>query len=724
MNHIVGHGFCGVMAWLLVLSIGLPEDTNTALAAGPPDTVDALELPVPRTFELAHVAPEHFAVALGKDPKRIFAFVRDQIAYKVYAGYLRGPRGTLLALAGNSVDQAALLDSMLRHAGHRVRYVRGTLSESEAKKLVDSMWAERPRPAPAESELTPEVEAALETLRTGVERDYNLIVEHLKRSGHAPDPEAGTHLDALIAEARSHYWVQWWKDGTWIDLDPSFGEASIGKAFAGTGAPFAAFPEELFHRVEIRVHLEEYTGEARSERVILRHSAKAAELTGIHLGLIHMPENWKGPALTLVDALSAAIMDTGRIKPVLIIEAEVDMGEPFRQTAPPQTGLGSITNLLAGAGTRQAVAVATAEWIEFDFIYPDGQRKKVAREIFDLLGQARRELGQGLTSIEVRERTEGESAFDLTLAVYHLLVTTGRVDAAHLPSGLDDGPTLDLEDPDFLTALWQFSTAFITTSDALLSRLEWPQEATVILYPDSPRLVISEFATAAETARVSLDLRRTGVRAATRGRHPEYAFAAQMYHGVVEGTLERVLMELVTAVGRANGDFGPVMSTSTLFEQVQAKGIPVVVLSDAHASLGADVPKDALARLRGELSGGYIAVVPQRALPIDGRPRLAWWRIDRRSGETTAVMDDGLHPTIVAYVQHQKRSATSTVTVRQTYVGGKVVSRTHPYSRAVYNKSYYASRGFAGGIRELNRDIGILRRAGVKIVTGRPPPLP
>src|SRR5712664_2589525 len=71
-----------------------PQTKNDAPAIGKrgpgmkgPDTA-SLKLPVPRTFDLTHVEAEHFAAALGKDPEKIFAFVRDHIADEAYPGCL------------------------------------------------------------------------------------------------------------------------------------------------------------------------------------------------------------------------------------------------------------------------------------------------------------------------------------------------------------------------------------------------------------------------------------------------------------------------------------------------------------------------------------------------------------------------------------------------------------------------------------------------------------
>ena len=53
------------------------------------------------------------ATTLNNDPNVIFAFVRDQVANQVYSGSLRGARGTLWSMGGNSLDKASLLIALL-----------------------------------------------------------------------------------------------------------------------------------------------------------------------------------------------------------------------------------------------------------------------------------------------------------------------------------------------------------------------------------------------------------------------------------------------------------------------------------------------------------------------------------------------------------------------------------------------------------------------------------
>jgi len=606
---------------------------------------------VPRTFEMTHVDPTHFAVALGKDPARIFEFVRDQIAYEVYTGCLRGPRGTLMAMAGNSVDRAALLASMLQHAGHRVRYVRGSLPEREAKELVTSMWADRPQVAEPKvgGEPAPALKAALDTLAAGVKRDYTLIRDHLKRANLTIPRESAPSLDSLVKEAQAHYWVQWWKDGTWVDVDPSFADATPGRKYAPVAETSDALPAALFHRVSIRVRVEEYaillTGNAQgtpTSRDILSYTAKAADLSGVDLFLSHQPENWKGPATSLQEAISSAIESTGRVKPVLVVGPEqLVTGEPFRQKPPTGAGIGSITDLLGGAGTRKPVPVATAETIEFDFISPGGRKETVVRQIFDVVGKARRAARQNLTADEVRERTEAQSSFDVTQAVYDLFFTTGRVDAVHLLNVAEDSPPTEGEGPDIRAALLRINITLAAGSDGLMARGGQPDRAVILFYPDSPRVQIAEASVAAGTGRLSLDLRRSEVRAVTPGPS-EDVFDERIVRGVVEGALERSLMEYLMELAPER-DREVVMSTSLVFERARAEGVPTLLLKPGGPDLSTNTTEESRAMVREELGRGFWVVVPERQIVLGSGKRLAWWRIDPRVGKTTAVTDEGLY---------------------------------------------------------------------------------
>src|SRR5438552_6549678 len=209
-----------------------------------------LALPVPRTFALTHVEPAVYSKALGNDPQRIFEFVRDQIAYESYEGCLRGARGTLLAMAGNSVDRAVLLTSMLQAAGQQVRYACGKLSEADARELIKSISADR-QSAKASEKTSPTKSEAIAFVPEAIERDFKMV------RALVPNPSAPSDgppaLAALAKETTTHYWVQWEQEGKWIDLDPSFADSTPGKALTASDKTLQTLPKELFHEIAIRV---------------------------------------------------------------------------------------------------------------------------------------------------------------------------------------------------------------------------------------------------------------------------------------------------------------------------------------------------------------------------------------------------------------------------------------------------------------------------------------
>jgi len=615
---------------------------------------DHLKLPVPRTFDLTHVQPEHFAAALGNDPEKIFQFVRDHIAYEVYTGCLRGPRGTLLAMAGNSVDRSALLASLLEKSGHKVRFARGTLPEAQAKELVTSMWAKRPRPeAPKPEEKPAALVKALETLENGVQRDYTLIRHHLQKLKNLPNPTPGRSLEDLGKEAQDHFWVQWHKDNLWIDLDPSFADAKPAQTFTKLDKALNSLPDEIFHWVELLIRLEEYPVYLKGDqatkpqtRVILSYKTKTMNLSGVDLVLTHQPENWNGPAQELKSALASAITNTGRIKPVLVIaQDKTQAGVPFRPNLSTGKGIGGIGGLLGGEGARKPISIATAESLHFDFIYPGGRKETVIRELYDLTGPARRAANESLTSEQVRTRTADKEGLDVALnGAYDLFFTTGRIDAAHF-AGVVAEKKPDAKEPvDLRSVLRRVNLSFTAASDLLFQRWRQPGRFTVLFYPDSSRLSIVEHLATAKSGRITLDLRRDHVRIVAVGTQAADLFRARVFRGVVEGTLERVLLEYLTAeVAAKEPTWRFPFSTSSFFDQVQSKATATLLLPLDQENFNGKVPPEALARVRADLSAGHLVVAPEEAMLQDGVPRYAWWRIDPLTGETIALTDEGLH---------------------------------------------------------------------------------
>ena len=653
-----------------------------------PSSLESFHFPVPRTFDLAHVQPEYFAAALDKDPVRIFEFVRDQIRYEAYEGCLRGPRGTLLAMAGNSVDRAELLAAMLQASGNRVRYVRGTLSTNDARDLVTQMWAKPPESQP-QSHPSPASKLALEKLIAGVKRDYQLLHDRLK-SVNDNYPQPSTNLDSLLREAKSHYWIQWAKNTTWVDLDPSFSDSIPGYAYARAEESFDAIPDTLYHGVTIRIRLEEYTGSSPSTRDILSYTAKAADLSGVDIVVGHQPENWKGPAQSLRSALSSAIEETGRVKPILVIGPKDWIpGEPFRQRRPTGQGIGGIQGMLAGIGTRTAVPIATVEFIEFTFSAPDGHKDVVTRELFDVVGKAQRASGKNLSADEVYTRTEAGTALDVTSVNYDLFFTTGRLDSGYLVGLIQQRPK-DETLVDLRAPMQRINLSLVALSDSLLSG-----SAKVVFYPDSPRVVITEISTHDKTGRLAIDLRRNSVRAVSLGAQPQQMFFDQVFRGVLDGTVERLVTELVThQPGTENAPMA--ISASSIFERAYVAGAPIRLIKSQDMPVKG-LPENTLARLREDLVQGYWAVAPERPINLGETPRFAWWRIDPHSGETVAIIDDGLHggqgPTEYEFITDRASGNYPRVFLARTGTAGETAQ---------------IIKQFEGGVENLGRVIDFL----------------
>jgi transglutaminase-like putative cysteine protease len=580
---------------------------------------------------------------------RIFEFVRDNIAFEAYPGVLRGPRGTLLARAGNSADRAALLASLLTESGFQIRYVRGTLPERNARELVSSVWSGVGNPvsltAPASDAANPTAEAFV----AAGKRNYQRIHDVLKgaRMGEKP---AAPSFDALVGEARTHYWVQVQKDSRWIDLDPSFADAAAGKTYASAEETMPALPAALYHRITVRIVAEESDGTQSATRELLTSSANAADLSGVGVLLVHVPENWQGPVRNIQGALGAALSETGRIKPLLLITGREHIaGAPFR-TVLKTTGVGGLGDLLSGEGTRKPLEMAIAEWIEFKFDYPDGRSETLVRELFDLVGKAKRARPEALTQEEIRALATGDRTRFLTATAFNIFFTTGRLDAAHLEGlapGSNSGPE---QSGGNAAALRRLAIAFHLISDALFKKLKTRDGTMISFYPDSPRVFIDDLSLDAQQVRLTIDLRRDRVRVLAARPNGQAVVSANALRGAVDGALEQALVDHVTANVPATIRMISSLSTSLLFAQADAQRVPAFLVTSDQTRMDASIPADALARLFDDVRQGNYALALERPIEVAGLPRYAWWRVDPRTGETVAVTDQGLHQSGSDYV--------------------------------------------------------------------------
>jgi large repetitive protein len=613
---------------------------------------ESLSLPVPRTIDLSFVQPENFAVGLGKDPNRIFEYVRDQIAYEPYVGVLRGPRGTLLAMAGNAADRAALLGELLQRSGFQVRYAHGTLPDALAQRLVDSVWAERrwvDAAASAAGTSSSKLKNLRDQLTDSFQRDYALVRDMLRDANLPARAESPVTMQELLSEARDHYWIEWLHDDSWSAMDPSFATAVPGQTFATATETVETLPESIYHHIEIKVRVEEYNGEQPSSREVLRYTAKSADLSGEDLILVHSPVDRRNQG-------------NAQVRPAFIVQQKRHDGEPFWVSEGRLPAGGGLADALGGGDGAVEVPMAATEWVEIDLIAPDGQKTTEIRELFDHVGKSRRAADKVLDPAELAEAAASR-ADRFVSTIYGLFVSTGAIDAVHARNLVEPEPTTDSAHLDVGACLRRINIGFAVTSDMLTSRVGDANDIVSRNYFDSPRLQIAELTTADDILTVGLDLRRDSARTLVTGLRPDLAFTVQVWRGVVDGTLERYLIEFMSSSTDGDGIARPILSTSSLFESARAKNTPAVLFAQDGTMPGSALTADTRARIEESIAAGHVLVAPQQPAVIGGAKRYAWWQIDPRSGETVAVADDG----------RRAAGETVTLTTSVTSSGGAAV---------------------------------------------------
>lgn len=413
--------------------------------------LEEAERQIPRdTFD-----PQAIIDKVGRDPEKLFKWVRDNTYLVPYRGVLRGETGVLMDRLGNSLDRAMLLYSLLRSAGHTVQLAHGTLTEKQAKEVLQKAWPIPKDDIPplkgsgdipddllqkvtAQNQIDPaqlrklitNTTAEQERMKEAVMQRVSEQASFIAAAVGKPKEDIRKKEEAAAIEAlQDHWWVQLQQGSGWSDLDPTLLDAEPGRILTKaqeTNTP-DKLPATLYHEVAIRLLIEQWEQEKLEELPVLAHTLRPSEMFGKHLALRHVPMRWpkdfdlfqeKDP----LQRLKTTVLAQNEWLPVLSVDDNMIAQSSFTDSGEViQTPLALI---LGGAAQKSGKKIGdildrgeigeaparkpkkeaqlTAEWIEYEIRVPGQAPRKIRREIFDLVGPAARSEGK-LTTLEITE---------------------------------------------------------------------------------------------------------------------------------------------------------------------------------------------------------------------------------------------------------------------------------------------------------------------------------
>lgn len=621
--------------------------------------------------------PDYVVSMVGRDPQRLFAWVRDNTHWIPYRGVLRGPVGVLMDRLGNSLDRALLLATLLDKAGHTVRLAHGTLTEEQALALLPGLVASLDVAPPLSHTLgvrphLQEVAARyhldgvaiakrLEALNTASSRVTSELdarvadqTDRLLRAVEVPDPRIdwNKRLQRAVEALRDHWWVQLRGDQGWSDLDllrAGVSSTELLVAVKDTVRLQDVAGDSLYQEISVRVITEQWSKGTLTERKALEHVLRPADLIGESIVLQFWPMDWmpdsagrSGPQGDLKGAVVdqhiwVATLLVGReaVATTALLDDGQDFEKPVKGGAMSALGSG-LSHTLEGTTRSELSAV----WLEYEVRIPGESPRRTRRTVFDLIGPAGRaaSTAPALRVDESKRLTRGLALAMRTEIlpvvcelspqfIRHLLaegmlgnreliqaVVRGRV----VPWSAVTDSLLDRSSPT-LTPLYSLAAA----------RLKWSREAGHI-YIDQPGILTRHLYAARTSDGIALrdatDIvaNDVGVSLAV----PD-AFRVRLAQGVFDTNAEALLRLSADVFGNTGDAFAASRNWVTL-ASVGGSALDRVTASE-----------DMRRQLRDQLAAGFVVVAPDATGAAQTKPFAGWWRIDPATGQTLGYGDNG-----------------------------------------------------------------------------------
>jgi hypothetical protein len=618
---------------------------------------------------------------LGDSPDAMREWIAEKTRLVAYRGSLRGARGVLLDRSGNSLDRALLLATLLRNAGREVRVAHATLSVEQAQALLHATTRAPPVPSlppVSEADTRRLLEAAgvdpsrvEEVVRAMADQYDDLRATIDQRVGaltpaivdvvtNASTAAASSTEGAAVAALQNHYWVQLRTGQGWRDVDPHADELGAALTPAETFDPDTV-PAGLRHAVTIRVIVELQNDTGRREEKLLEWIGHPDELIDQPITISHVPRSmpdigaWLGSA-DYEARILAALDDESAWTPILRVGDITQLDKEFTRDGEVRVAdanalagvgnaLGRVTtnvgSLLDTQATEVGVsaAIPTAEWLEVEIRVPGAEPGIQRRTVFDLVGPGARAANTRIvpTRDALRDR-----ALRL-LGVSRVLVTGANPSPAHiahiatrdLATMADVASGVALLPPEQALA----SSGRVPTLPTALYAfaIERMHGRTVALV--SPNVVMQHHRLGFDTAAGITEAHEIDIvhNAVDDSRS---SFLTRLEQGVIDTVVEGLVL------GERPGD----RNAASIHAEDLAAGRAWVSI-DSVSQLAA-APADFRARLETDLASGLIVIAPLDLAAADASDRLAWWRVDPRTGSTLGMLPNGGGGELMEYAVH------------------------------------------------------------------------
>lgn len=565
---------------------------------------------------------------LGNNPSNIFAFVRDQIGWEIYAGSVRGARGTLWTKSGNSLDRATLLAALLKAAGQQVRYAQGRLGYQDAIsfELIAKLFPFRSR-----------------------------VIGCLSPTSFSSNP----NFDGRFAgDVQDYWWVEY--GASFTPLDPNRSTNGVGQAPVVAQTRYTAIPENLRQKVTLRLKAETYPLAnglfklGTNTATVLTKTYFVSDLVGRPLSVGQFVNATGLGSLVFTSATFTytpyIFLGTGAAD---ISQDQVTTGDNFQEL---------YTNFPVGS------TVLTGLFLEIDAQDETNTVRTYTRTIYDRLGKAAR-MGLVATDVTIAGTpTPVLTDFDITtvnvlagleylpafanqqtrlanaLAAYTAIKsqvaaipTTGELTATQ-QNVIQQAVTLQRN---IVIAQNELITmGFNGGSDAYLAQLQ--KGYGVQASYNSPRLTLAVASFADGEASFRLDVLKNNIRyAGIYGQNRNYSVYADVNRGLLESHLESAILAQVT--GR------PAIGISEIFA---ALGDPAKLTVIAGANLKTlettTLSANAKAFITEAVQAGRVVLTPRQMVTVQGKTTVGWLEVDP-SGRTISVFEDGGHQAIASY---------------------------------------------------------------------------